>query len=134
MDSLTTVTDDIIEFHAQLCRDWEHAGDRLVDPGMTLYVPEAFPWQPVSFRGITALQNFRDALHVISDGTFEVTPDGHTADERLVAVRCRESATRNNRSLEWSSLWTYVLAGGQISEARVVHSVASDDLADFWCT
>jgi ketosteroid isomerase-like protein len=134
MNSQTALADKVIEFHECLCNDWEHAGYGLVEPSMVLYVPDSFPWQPINYHGVDALRHFRDALDVISDRTFKVSPLGHTADERLVAIRCHETATRNSRFLEWTSLWTYIVADGQISETRVVHSVAGDDLADFWCT
>ncbi|SRR6266566_3704309 len=134
MNSLATVVDEVIDFHEQLCRDWEHAATGLIEPDMMLYVPDAFPWQPLKTRGIEALREFRDALHVISDGTFQAVPQGSTADERLVAIRCHEAATRRNCSLEWSSLWVYVLTDGRISETRVVHAVPSDLFENLWCT
>jgi ketosteroid isomerase-like protein len=134
MAALSPLTDEVMKFHEHLCRDWEHADGALVEPGMVLYVPEGFPWQPVTFRGIEAFRNYRDALHVLSDGTFETAVIGHTADESLVAIRCHETATRNRAKREWSSLWAYILDDGLITEARVFHAVASDDFADFWCT
>ena len=136
MGSLATVIDDVIGFHARLCRhgDGLPAAHGLVDPGMMLHIPAEFPWQPVCARGAGALREYRDALDVISDRTFEMTTAGHTADERVVAIRCHESATRNQVRMDWSSLWIYALAAGRVTEITVVHAVPGDQMADFWCS
>ena len=134
MTVLTVSPDEVMKFHEQLCRDWAHADGALIDPGMILYIPEGYPWQPVNCRGIDALRNFRDVLHILSDGTFETAAVGATSGDSLVAIRCHETATRNHYKRDWTSLWTYILDGGLIIETRVFHAVPSDDFADFWCT
>lgn len=134
MPALTALPDEVTKFHEQLCRDWEHADSTLVEPGMILYIPEEYPWQPTACRGIEALRNFRDVLHILSDGTFETTAVGTTSDDSLVAIRCRETAIRNSSKRDWTSLWIYILDDGLITETRIFHAVASDDFADFWCT
>jgi ketosteroid isomerase-like protein len=133
MAALTIAADEISGFHESLCRDWINVDGTLVEPDMILFLPEEFPWQPMTYRGVAALSSFREALDVMSEGTFESVTEGITADESVVAIRCRERAARHHSQLEWSSLWIYVLAGGRIREARVLHALPSDDITDFWC-
>ena len=133
MGSLATVADEVISFHEQLCGSWEQLTAGPVDPGMILHVPDEFPWEPLKLRGLEALTTFRAALSTLTDGTFSTATQDSTADEHIVAVRCRECAARDSDELEWSSMWIYVLARGAICEARIIHALPGDKLAQFWC-
>lgn len=132
MNSVEAVVEEVIGFHETLCGDWEDVTSGPIDPGMILQVPDEFPWQPLKMSGLEALRCYRDALNVLTDGTFSTIIEGTTADERLVAIRCHDIATRDGVTLEWTSLWTYVLTDDRVTVAMVVHALTGDKMAEFW--